>query len=265
MVSPSFRSLILLIALSTASLTPAISARSQGRSAEDALKGYIVSRGVAAAIDLYGFGETMEACVESAATTSSQSTYNRSVSEVKEGFEAQYKKGWVFGQTAAWSVVGNEIAAYIAAHPNSQSRMCQFMSDIGLQANGVAPTKIGCSGASQSGAVLNQSGPSDESQGSAGPASESTVPQTAAGTPDPNDPYDPNYKPNLGSLKEVGNSQLSKLAREDGYERVEDWKRQELGLNARDQIYQDTDTGKLYTLPRSGGGIPQPLNITMPR
>ncbi|MDH2352296.1 RHS repeat-associated core domain-containing protein [Bradyrhizobium sp. SSUT112] len=71
-------------------------------------------------------------------------------------------------------------------------------------------------------------------------------------------------QPTPGNLKQASQADLQKAAQADGYNRVENWKTQELQLNSKDQILVDRQ-GNLYSVPRQGGGDPQPLNIRVPR
>jgi RHS repeat-associated protein len=65
-----------------------------------------------------------------------------------------------------------------------------------------------------------------------------------AGTP----PEGPDQPPAAGDLKEASQRDLQRAARQDGYERIDDWKTQELQLNSRDQILIDRN-GNLYSVP----------------
>lgn len=99
--------------------------------------------------------------------------------------------------------------------------------------------------------VLMSSKPPKSSSQGVGP------PADTAGTPQ--GPEDPN----LGNLRKVSDSQLLQAARQDGYNSVEDWKTQELQLNSRSDIVRDSQ-GNLYSVPRQGRGIPQPLGVKLP-
>jgi hypothetical protein len=107
--------------------------------------------------------------------------------------------------------------------------------------------------------ILNHKKHSDSGR----PQGDGARPSDTAGTP-PSGPDDQNAVPAAGNLKEASKSDLSKAARGDGYTRVEDWKRRELGLDSKDQILIDRN-GNLYSVPRQGEGPPQPLNVRVPR
>lgn len=70
--------------------------------------------------------------------------------------------------------------------------------------------------------------------------------------------------PSSGNLKRATNNDLQAAARADGYSSVEAWKQQELQLNSRSDIVKDAD-GNLFSIPRQGGGSPQPLGVKLPR
>jgi len=70
--------------------------------------------------------------------------------------------------------------------------------------------------------------------------------------------------PSAGNLKQASNSDLQAAAQADGYSSVEAWKQQELQLDSRSNIVKDA-AGNLYSIPRQGGGSPQPLGVKLPR
>ncbi|MNT51168.1 hypothetical protein D3C72_1881220 [compost metagenome] len=66
-----------------------------------------------------------------------------------------------------------------------------------------------------------------------------------------------------GGMRRPPRDRLDQAARRDGYDRVEDWKVKELGLNSRSDIVADR-AGNLYAIPRQGSGTPQPLGVRLP-
>jgi len=70
--------------------------------------------------------------------------------------------------------------------------------------------------------------------------------------------------PSAGNMRTASMRDLQSAAQQDGYSTVEEWKTQELQLNSRSNIVKDGD-GNLYSIPRQGPGVPQPLNVKLPK
>ena len=64
-------------------------------------------------------------------------------------------------------------------------------------------------------------------------------------------------------VRRASPAELQAAAKADGYNSVEEWKQKELELNARSDILKDKD-GNLYSVPRQGTGVPQPLGVKLP-
>ena len=147
--------------------------------------------------------------------------------------------GSASGNLLAVGAIGVAVGANVAGFPEVE---------IG---EGVGLAVVGGVAVLGSTTVLMSSKPPKSSSQGVGP------PADTAGTPQ--GPEDPN----LGNLRKVSDSQLLQAARQDGYNSVEDWKTQELQLNSRSDIVRDSQ-GNLYSVPRQGRGIPQPLGVKLP-